>query len=113
MTCSAYIKKTGNFYEIDKEQAYCLFHENGASESEPVEDEHWCERFRTIEKQFTGVFVGTTNLNTRLCADWDNHPYTGKLFVNTYTEEIKTFAVVYYADNAKRLVPIDRLETTQ
>lgn len=113
--CSAYIKHSKNHYEIisSRQDQFgvpgCCMRDGCSEESEAVEDFHNCERYRTIEKDFTGVYVGTTVLCTRLNAEYyeDNYGNTG---YRTYCDNPQKFALVYYADNKKRLVPIDRLK---
>lgn len=113
--CEAYIKPSGNRYIIASERetefgvASCYYWENGASESVEVEDCHSCNRYRIIEKAFSGVYVGTTTLCTRINAEgWDDS--YGNSGFRTHCDEPKKFAIVYYADNKKRLVPIDKIK---
>ena len=64
------------------------------------------DKFKTIEKEFYGVYVGTTRLATKLSATYETPPY-GNDYIRFYSECVKIFAVVYYANNRKRLVPIE------
>lgn len=64
------------------------------------------DKFKTIEKEFDGVYVGTTRLATKLSATYETPPY-GNDYVRFESDCYKKFAVVYYANNRKRLVPID------
>lgn len=63
------------------------------------------DKFKTIEKEFDGVYVGTTRLTTKLSATYEQPPF-GNDYVRFQSECVKPFAVVYYANNRKRLVPI-------
>ena len=118
--CSEYIKPSGNHYEILRGKKtrsgapVCLYREKGASEENGVEvdDCHGCERYKTIGKTFTGIYVGTTSLCTRLYAEYWDDEYGNSGF-RTHCEEPHKFAIVYYADNKKRLVPIERLTLKQ
>jgi hypothetical protein len=67
------------------------------------------DKFKTIEKEFDGIYVGTTRLATKLTAIM-GEVSNGKEFVRFYSECFKRFAVVYYANNRKRLVPIECLK---
>jgi len=111
--CAAYIKPAGNYYIILSEKehgtAACEYWAKGASEGVEVEDFHNCDRYRVIDKMFHGIYVGTTTICTRLNAEcWDDGYQSG---FRTYCDEPKKFAVVYYADNKKRIVPIDKTGT--
>lgn len=109
--CSAYAKKTGNHYETDEgRDAYCTYWETGVSEGVLVEDFHSCDKFMAVPTPFKGVYVGTTILCTKIVAEWEEPPY-GKEGFRFRSEEPKPFAVVYYADNKKRLVPMDAIWT--
>ena len=108
--CSAYIKKSGFYYDtgIALDRHYCCCVTAPDVDPEEVEDYHSCERFKMVEKEFTGVYVGTTTINTRLAAEYYDDTYrTG---YRTFTEEPKKFCVVYFKENQKRIVPIDRIE---
>lgn len=63
-------------------------------------------KFKTIQKEFEGIYVGTTRLATKLSATYETPPY-GNDYIRFESECVKPFAVVYYANNRKRLVPID------
>ena len=63
------------------------------------------DKFKTIEKEFDGIYVGTTRLTTKLTATYETPPY-GNDYVRFESECYKEFAVVYYANNRKRLVPV-------
>lgn len=107
--CSAYIKKSGNHYETFDDRRDCEFWENGATESVTVDDYHSCDKFLTVPASFRGVYVGTTNLCTRIVVEWEEPPYGNDGF-KFRSEEPKPFAVVYYANNRKRLVPMDAIQ---
>ena len=112
--CSAYIKPSGNHYEItpaeDTEDGacYCAYWPGGADEGVDVDDFHGCERFKTVEADFSGIFVGTTVLCTQLNAEYIDDLYARPGY-RTYCDHPERFAVVYYASNRKRLVPLDRI----
>ncbi len=64
------------------------------------------DKFKVIKKEFDGVYVGTTYLTTRLSATYNEDEY-GNDCIRFAGECVKPFAVVYYANNRKRFVPID------
>ena len=64
------------------------------------------DKFKTIVKEFDGIYVGTTRLATKLSATYETPPY-GNDYIRFESECYKKFAVVYYANNRKRLVPIE------
>lgn len=113
--CSGYIKPSHNYYEIVPQKhtedgiAHCSYWEDGAIEGIEIEDFHSCDRFRTIDAAFSGIFVGTTTLCTQLNAEYFDNPYGDGNF-RTYCDRPEKFAVVYYASNRKRLVPINRIK---
>lgn len=111
VSCSAYIKSSGNCYE-KATASECLCWERGAESGIVVEDCHSCERYKTIEKEFCGIYVGTTTLCTQLNAEYYEDKYGGSGFL-TYCDEPEKFAVVYYANNKKRIVPIDKVEVAK
>lgn len=107
--CSAYVKKSGNHYETGKDRdTFCEFWAAGANESELVEDFHSCDLFVRIPASFRGVYVGTTHRATRLTVEYDEPPYGRDGFYFSKDDD-KPFAIVYYADNKKRLVPMDAI----
>lgn len=116
--CTAYIKPSGNAYVLHNDRSevvefldlpMCVYRENGATDGVEVEDFHECERFRTVKRDFDGIFVGTTVLNTKITAERHDHPYSGSYFM-TETKCPEKFAVVYYANNKKRLVPLAEIQ---
>ena len=64
------------------------------------------DKFKTVEKEFDGIYVGKTYLATKLTATYETSPY-GEDYIRFESECVKSFAVVYYGNNRKRLVPID------
>lgn len=66
------------------------------------------DKFKTIEKEFDGIYVGTTRLATKLSATYEE--WGGGDFIACRSTDVKKFAVVYYANNRKRLVPIECLK---
>ena len=104
VNCSAYIRPSGNCYE--KMAGGCYYHEHGKNEEVDIEGFHNCERYKTIEKMFSGVFAGTTTLCTRLNAESFNEEYASGF--RFYCDDPQKFAIVYYAENKKRLVPLEK-----
>lgn len=67
VSCSAYIRPSGNHFEIDNEDTgTALLWRKDATEGEEIEDYESCEKFVTKTALFTGVFVGVTWLCTEL-----------------------------------------------
>jgi hypothetical protein len=64
------------------------------------------DKFMTSNTEFDGIYVGTTRLATKLTATYETPPY-GNDYIRFESECYKPFAVVYYANNRKRLVPIE------
>lgn len=118
--CAAFIKPSGNFYAVNNGTEVedflgipqCAYWEHGASEGVTVEDFHECNRFKIIRKEFSGIFVGTTVRNTRVSVELNDHPYSGSHFI-TETTRPEKFAVVYFANNKKRLVPLTEIEVLE
>ena len=114
--CTAYIKHSGNHYEIyDEKQTQdripaCFYWKRDSAEGISVDDFHNCDRYITINKRFNGIYVGTTELCTRLNAEYIDAPY-GRIGYRTYCDQPQKFAVVYYANNKKRIVPINHIES--
>lgn len=107
--CHAFIKPSQNHYEIDNEKCICDFWEAGAKEGVAIEDNHSCDRYKMIQKEFTGVFVGSTILRTRINVEYETDDSYHEYY-RAYCDTPKEFAVIYYANNKKRYVPIDKLE---
>lgn len=113
--CAAYIKRSGNAYEVRPAKHFeddfpeCCFWAAGAEEGVPVEDYHECERFKTVNREFEGIFVGVTVLNTKITVEYYEDGYTMPYF-RTETTNPEKFAVVYYANNKKRLVPLGAIK---
>ncbi len=112
--CTGYIKKSGNYFRITEakdspDKVPTCIYVPAAGEDIQVEDWHGCDRYIVKAANFRGVHVGTTTLCTRLNAEFEQHPYSGEYY-RTYCDQPKDFAIVYYADNKKRLVPLDRIE---
>ena len=108
VVCSAYIKKSKNHYETLKDREECEFWAGGADEGVTVEDFHICDKFVTVPAPFKGIYVGTTILTTKILAEYHDPPYGGSGF-RFSSEEPRPLAVVYFADNQKRLVPMDAI----
>lgn len=120
--CTAYVERRGQgisvmdyspFYEVldeevpRKEVVYFDTEKNDIA-SIPYDEFEYVtvDKFKTIEKKFDGIYVGTTRLATKLSATYETPPY-GNDYIRFESECVKPFAVVYYANNRKRLVPID------
>ena len=116
--CTAYIKPSGHHYEVkpmkysEEDYPECYFWAAGAEEGIPVEDFHMCSRFKTIKKNFAGICVGATRLNTIISAEYCDNQY-GYDFFRTESLQPAEFAVVYYSPNKKRIVPMDAIEVVR
>ena len=76
VSCSAYIRPSGNHFEIDNEDTgTALLWRKDATEGEEIEDYESCEKFVTKTALFTGVVVGVTWLCTELFCEWNDPPY--------------------------------------
>lgn len=113
VSCSAYIRPSGNHFEIDNGDAgKALLWRKDATEGEEIEDYESCEKFVTKAALFTGVFVGVTWLCTELFCEWNEPPY-GRSGFQCSSINPKPFAIVYYAENKKRLVPMDSIKKVE
>ncbi len=113
--CTRYISKSGNRYEIVPAEKTinntetALYYERGVKEPVGVEDFHDCERVRFVDKQFDGVYVGTTTICRRLQCSYEEPEYGRDGYYLEKYDPI-TAAIVYYAQNKKRLVPLDSIQ---
>lgn len=115
--CKGYVRKAGNSFEYLKEsetddgKPSCRAWNSRTREySEEIDDFLAVDRFEKVETWFEGIYVGTTTLCTEIVAYWDCDCFMEE-FVRFQKEKPEKFAVVYYADNKKRLVPISDIET--
>lgn len=115
VACSQYVKNAGNHYEVIKAEdtpnniEAAFYWEKGASESVEVDDFHSCQLFETVDKCFMGIFVGTTTLCTALECTYEEPTYSKDGFRFRKFNPQK-FAIVYYANNRKRLVPLNSIK---
>ena len=121
--CTAYVERTGqgisvldltSFERIDNDlpaEKMVCYMENDKVITIPFHEftDATIDKFKTIEKEFDGIYVGTTRLTTKLTATYETPPY-GNDYVRFESECYKEFAVVYYANNRKRLVPVNCME---
>lgn len=112
VVCDAYARPTRSYFNIykDEDGEHAVLVKRGENSAKEVDGYESCEKFETVEALFTGVFVGTTILNTELICEWEDAPYVNSGFYCTSVNP-KPFAVVYYALNRKRLVPMDHVRT--
>lgn len=115
--CKGYVRKAGNCFQYLKEsetddgKPSCRAWNSRTREySEEIDDFLAVDRFEKVETWFEGIYVGTTTLCTEIVAYWEYDCFRGE-FVRFQKEKPEKFAVVYYADNKKRLVPISDIET--
>lgn len=101
VVCTEYIRKTRNRFEID--DGNCTGIIGATGERIEVEDVLSLPKFQTIRKLFTGVYVGTTTLCTEINVDCADSYGRGPRY---WCDAPQEFAVVYYANNRKRLVPV-------
>nr|DAP80431.1 MAG TPA: hypothetical protein [Caudoviricetes sp.] len=112
--CTRYIRKSGNRYEVipaEKTQdgiELALFIERGAKEPVEIYDSHVCDSIRFVDKQFDGVFVGTTTISTKLSCEYNEPAYGFAGWRFEKYNPIKV-AIVYFARGQKRLVPLDSI----
>ena len=108
--CKSFIKPSGFSFEQSEDGDKCVLTNSKTGYVGPEIDEfEVCDRYERVEKRFEGVFVGVTTLNTKLTAEYHDDPYCAPGF-HCYTGSPKQFAVVYYANNKKRYVPIEDIE---
>lgn len=113
--CKSYIKKSGCHFVVYNKDVT----ESGEEEIEAVIGTEPLDNiteelvtnyissvplYNTVEKEFTGVYVGTTFKATTLVAEYMDDTY--HQWWQFRRENGKQFAVVYYANNRKRLVDL-------
>ena len=115
--CYGYLKKTNvNYIVTDTDDfghmrasdlAYRTW-EDHDKDINRIEDYDSQNRYELMEKEFEGIYVGTTTVNLNLaCEPFDDgHTEGWRIATNTPFK----CARIYYADNKSRLVPLDRLE---
>lgn len=113
VVCNAYIRPSGRYFEIHNgAEPGAYIWEKGQAEGKEVDGYESCEKFETKKALFTGVFVGMTTLCTELLCEWNDPPYGGSGYrCSSITP--KPFAIVYYAANKKRMVPIGCIERVE
>ena len=113
VVCSAYIRPSGWHFEIyDQPEQSAYLIGNGQTEGKEVDGFESCEKFVTKTALFTGVFVGVTWLCTELLCEWNEPPY-GRSGFQCSSINPKPFAIVYYAENKKRLVPMESIKKVE
>ena len=115
--CSAYMKKTGANYittDIDdyghvraSDLAYRNW-EDHINDKNRIEDYDDQNRYKLIEKDFEGIYVGTTTVNLNLTCESFDDSYTQGWRTETNTPF--KCARVYYRNNKSRLVPLDMID---
>ena len=106
VVCDAYAKSSGRYFEVHNgRDPSAYLWEKGQTTGHEVTDEESCEKYEIKTALFMGVYVGVTTLCTELICEWFDHPYNGSGY-RCRSESPQPFAVVYYANNRKRLVPI-------
>ena len=113
VVCSAYIRPSGWHFEIyDQPEQSAYLIGNGQTEGKEVDGFESCEKFVMKTALFTGVFVGVTTLCTELFCEWNENPY-GRSGYQCSSVNPKPFAIVYYAENKKRLVPMESIKKVE
>lgn len=121
--CTAYVQRTGhginlfnNPFDEAADDAPCemiVYFDTEKDEMASIPYSEFTEvtvdKFKTVEKEFDGIYVGTTHLATKLTAIYETPPY-GNDYIRFESGCIKKFAVVYYGNNRKRIVPIECLK---
>ena len=102
-----YLKETETEYGIPSCR---LWNKATHKYSEEIDDYMETNRFEKIEGNFEGIYVGLTSLCTKIFASADYNYHFQEDFFRFGKTCPEKFAVVYYANNKKRLVPIDDLE---
>lgn len=120
--CTAYVERTGQGISVmdytpfddildeDAPRKEVVYFDTEKSEMVSIPYSEFTDatinKFKTIEKEFDGIYVGITRLTTKLSAIYETPAY-GNDYIHFESQCVKPFAVVYYANNRKRLVPID------
>lgn len=106
--CDAYIIKSGKSISVADEGCPMIY-DSVTDTATKIEAEYHpsVKRYHTKQHRFIGIYVGTTTKATRIIARYCEDTYTSGWRVSTDTPQ--TFAVVYYGNNKKRYVPLDKL----
>lgn len=114
--CKSYIKKSGCHFVVYNKDVT----ESGEEEIEAVIGTEPLDNiteelvtnyissvplYNTVEKEYEGIYVGTTFKATTLVAEYMDDTY--HQWWQFKRENGKQFAVVYYANNRKRLVDLE------
>ena len=117
--CTGYITKSGWYFnthnrptdweliEVCQTTKDNTIIDNEATETLKDYDTYVLPLYKITEKEFTGIFVGTTYKSTKMRAHWESDSYTDQWLFNREAEQ--EFAVVYFRNNGKRLVPLDMI----
>lgn len=114
--CKSYMRKSGNMFdylkasETDDGIPVCKLWNKDTRKYTDVDDYMETDRFKKIENWFEGIYVGTTSLCTTIFCSSEYDLWKGGDYFRFGKTNPQQFAIVYYADNKKRLVPIDDLE---
>ena len=125
--CSGYIRKSGKHFEIDKKEikASLVSKHDGETvtveESPfndefsyredkvvPIEEDTYVNRFDIVPCDFSGVYVGSVRLNTDIGCLLQQDDY--QEYWDCVLDSPQIFAVVYYKNNSKRIVPLDMVQ---
>lgn len=120
--CKSYIKKSGCHFVVYNKDVT----ESGEEEIEAVKGTESLDEiteelennyiasvplYDTVEKEYEGIYVGITFKATTLVAEYMDDTY--HQWWQFRRENGKYFAVIYYANNRKRLVPIEDCEVVE
>ena len=113
--CTGYITKTGLWFKVYPKKEtpenicdVCVLVDQDGKEDE-IDSWARCDKYIVKSKLFTGIYVGITNKYTKFDADYVENEYSDDGWIFSSVSPQK-FAVVYYAENKKRLVPLDMVE---
>lgn len=119
--CSSYLKRVwdGKFIQVYKgeldEAAYC---DSNNPDGEIISEccgelEFLKTYYKEVQKNFTGFIVGIKDIVVTgyLVADTDyDHRGCGYLSIYKRPKQIEKCAIVYYANNRKRYVPLEDIK---
>ena len=116
--CTGYITKSGWFFATNNcpndyemievcNSTYNHLVDDKATEEIKDYGNYTVPIYKIVEKEFNGIFVGTTYKSTTIRAYWEDNAYTDRWLFHRENEQ--EYAVVYFRNNGKRLVPLDMI----
>lgn len=109
--CGAYFKKTHNCFIALNEELWAHTSKTGSVKLEEPEQEAILDKYMLItpNEPFCGVCVGVTTITTQLFGTYYTDCFNGFVPDCRSITPVQV-AIVYYANNRKRLVPLENIK---